>query len=1080
MNSVDNCLSKWVEERPDQILYTFLNGAGQVIESYTYRRFYERINYVAASLAETGKVRFGCPVLLVYPPGLEFIVAFFACVKLGAIPVPVPPPDASGFIGGVEKLAYITADCGAVAALTNQQYLQEQRSLTSRSLEAAKYLNEEPLCFLEWLTTDTMQGEVSDFLSRANPLLFLQYTSGSTQNPRGVTVSHQNVIHNCSITLDHQPIGVSWLPHYHDMGLIGYYLYIMISGGSVFGFSAFNFLKRPLLWLDTITNVGATITSAPNFAFEYCLREDKVPTQKLETLDLSSMRCMMNASEPVRSSVYTRFLAKFAPCGLSPRSLVVAYGLAENTLSVTSYGRFQLTLNKHFLERNQVRIEPPRKDGANQVSLVSCGKPLSGVEVQIVDPKAAIALGEDLIGEVWVGGESKAQGYWNKLELSQAVFNASIGNNSTAKTYLRTGDLGFIHDDELFVCGRLKDVIIIGGRNYYPTDIEKVVESCSPKIRQGCVAAFAIAHNDESEAIVVVAEVKRQDHLPNMEQICQEIRKRYQVDIEVLALVPHHTVAKTSSGKIARHQCKKLWQEGEMKVLASRQRPAKIKSNELIGNLLARFDQEGCEELTLGEVGVDSLTLVNLSLYIEELVNVQDRLSDAQSFEELFDLRILQAITVGELRSLLNQFSSNQKALKLAPETYVQKLRSIEKEERQLMQKDAKLPFEIAPPSSSRTVTGGKVFLTGATGFLGAFMLEALLRLTDFEVVTLVRAEDIQHAKARTEAALRRTGLWNEFLQEAFESRVLALNGNISQPKLGLSDKCWESLANEVSGLYHCGAEVDYVKPYQSSRSANVSGTVEIIRLASSGSTKVLHFASTTFIFGFTSHPILWESDRNTEMKELNFGYAQTKWVAEQLIYEAAQRGLSVKVYRPSLITASKQGQYVRRDIMARLLSYMIRYKVSIDAPNQVSFLPVDVCANNLIALSLIEEPTPNTFHLTADSYYNMQTVCNLISYKFGYSFRYVSIPDFIEHMNTHCSEGDPLFPLVPFFNQNYRKILQMSHKRYDNQSYRHSRDLSPLSMPEPSLEETVSGIVWFLQRENLIPAPLQASLRFG
>lgn len=1072
MNNIVNCLNKWVEETPDQTLYAFLDGVGRVVELYTYRRFHERVNYVATCLVETGKVRFGCPVLLVYPPDLEFIVAFFACIKLGAIPVPVPPPDASGFIGGVEKLAYITADSGAVVALTNQQYLHGQRSLANGNSEAAKYFEEKPLRFLEWLTTDTMQGELSCFSQHINALLFLQYTSGSTQNPRGVVVSHESVIHNCGVTLDHCPVGVSWLPHYHDMGLIGYYLHVLISGGSVFCFSAFNFLKRPLLWLDTITKVGATITSAPNFAFEYCLREDKVPTQKLESLDLSSMRCMMNASEPVRSSVHTRFLAKFAPCGLSPQSLVVAYGLAENTLSVTANGRFQLTLNKHLLERNQVRVESPWKDSSNQISLVSCGKPLPGIEVQIVDPKTAVALGEGLIGEIWICGESKAKGYWNNPELSQEVFNAAINGHGTVKKYLRTGDLGFIHDDELFVCGRIKDVIIIGGRNYYPTDIEKVVESCSPKIRQGCVAAFAIAHNDGNETIAVIAEVRKHDDLPDVEQICQEIRKRCQVDIEVLALVPHHTVAKTSSGKIARQQCKKRWQEGKMKILAYRQRPAGMRSDELIDNLLARFDREGYEELTLGEVGVDSLTLVNLSLYIENLVNVQSSFTDSQSFEELFDLRILQAITVGELRSLLTKFSSNKKALQLAPHTYVQKLRSIEKEERQLMQQDAKLPSDISLQNPNRTLKSRKVLLTGATGFLGAFMLEAILRLTDFEVVTLSRAEDTQHAKARTEASLRRTGLWSEGLQEAFGSRVLALNGDISQSKLGLSDRCWESLVNEVSDLYHCGAEVDYVKPYQSSRSANVSGTTEIIRLASSGSTKVLHFASTTFIFGFTSHPILWESDRNAEMKELNFGYAQTKWVAEQLVYEAAQRGLPVKVYRPSLLTASKLGHYVRRDIMARLLSYMIRYGVSIDSPNQVSFLPVDVCANNLIALSLLDEPTPNTFHLTADSYYNMQTVCTLISHKFGYPFRYISIPDIIEHMNTHCSEGDSLFPLVPFFNKNYRRILQMSHKRYDNQNYRYSRALSPLSMPERSLEETVSSIVWFLQRENLVSAP--------
>ncbi len=237
-------------------------------------------------------------------------------------------------------------------------------------------------------------------------------------------VSHDNVVHNCWATLNHRPTGVSWLPHYHDMGLIGYYLFIMVTGGSMYGFSGAHFLKRPLLWLETITRYRGTITSAPNFAFEYCLREDKVPDARLPSLDLSSMCCMMNASEPVRASTYDRFLAKFGPCGLSPKASVVFYGLAENTLSVTGYGRVQLTVNHHLIEQNHLRIEAPRPDRYNQLSLVSCGKPLAGIDLRIVDPQTRTGLGDDLVGEIWVGGTSKAGGYWNKPEVSDEIFRA--------------------------------------------------------------------------------------------------------------------------------------------------------------------------------------------------------------------------------------------------------------------------------------------------------------------------------------------------------------------------------------------------------------------------------------------------------------------------------------------------------------------------------------------------------------------------------------------------------------------------------------------------------------------------------
>ena len=1086
MQSIADYLEKWVEDIPEQALYTFIDGAQQTLESYTYRRLHERSNYLAACLQSTGRVHFGSPVLLVYPPGLEVIVAFVACLKLGAIPVPIPPPDASGLLGGLEKCASITQDTGAAVALTTLPYRQQLHTLVQRSPEAAQCLQTAPLRGLTWVETDTLQGHLAHFDRRVNPVLFLQYTSGSTQHPRGVIVSHRNIIHNGHATLDHRPVGVSWLPHYHDMGLIGYYLFIMLTGGRVFSFSAFNFLKRPLLWLETISRVGATITSAPNFAFEYCLREDKVPTSQLASLNLSSLRCLMNASEPVRSSTYTRFLAKFAPCGLSPQASVVFYGLAENTLSVTGNGRTLVTVNASLLEQHVLRLESPRPDGYNQRQMVSCGSPLSGVEVKIVETTTGMAVGEGCIGEIWLDGPSKTAGYWNKPALTQDIFQAVLHGDETGKTYLRTGDLGFLHDGELFVCGRLKDMIIMGGRNYYPTDIEAMVERYSSKIRQGCVAAFAI-DGENGEEIAVLAEVQKANDLPDVEALCQEIRQHGQVDIATFALVPHGTIAKTSSGKIARQLCKQRWQAGAIPALVCRQTPASRQPDALLAQVLRRLSVPGCEDCTLAELGVDSLTLVQLSLYIESLCKTHGLLSDAAFSAQLFDLRVLQTVTAGEIQTLLAVYADQEHSLEPPAgeaqeqdvaeiqHAYQERLRDIEQAESRRMRQDAVLPGDIAPPGQQMG-GGDTVVLTGATGFFGAFVLEALLRLTDYNVVTLVRATDAAHAQARTRAALQRTGLWNEDLQDAFAGRVVALSGDMAQPQLGLSQPQWDALAHETSALYHCGAEVDYVQPYASLRGANVGGTLEILRLAGSGTAKVLHFASTTFIFGFCPRHILWESDRNDEMAGLNFGYAQSKWVAEQLVYEAAQRGLPVQVYRPSLITASRHGRYVQRDIMARILAYMMRHGIATDAVNQVSLLPVDICAHNLVALSLLDAPLGHTFHLTANDYYTMAEVSAVITREFGYTFRYTSLEGFVEHMNAHCTQADPLFPLMAFLNHNVGRLHEMRHKRYDNQQYRLAQTKSSLVLPEPPLADTVRSMVTFLLQENLVPAAPRAS----
>jgi thioester reductase-like protein len=225
-------------------------------------------------------------------------------------------------------------------------------------------------------------------------------------------------------------------------------------------------------------------------------------------------------------------------------------------------------------------------------------------------------------------------------------------------------------------------------------------------------------------------------------------------------------------------------------------------------------------------------------------------------------------------------------------------------------------------------------------------------------------------------------------------------------------------------------------------------------------------------MFGFVARALCEESDANAEMAGLNFGYSQSKWVAEQLVLDAVARGLSGRIYRPSLISASRHGRYVRGDLTARILSYMIRHGLSVDSANQFSLLPVDVCANNIVALSCLPEPAPTTVHLTADDYYTMQHVCTTINQHYGYAFEYISLEQFIAHMNRHCTRQDLLFPLMAFFNQNHRSIDAMRAKRYDNRQYRQARERATLTMGEPPLDDTVGRIVTFLLDESLVPAP--------
>ena len=336
-----------------------------------------------------------------------------------------------------------------------------------------------------------------------------------------------------------------------------------------------------------------------------------------------------------------------------------------------------------------------------------------------------------------------------------------------------------MHEGELFICGRLKDMMIIGGRNYYPADIEAVVEAASAKVRTGCVAAFMVDKGADGEGIAVVAEPRRANDLPDLEAICREIRKRCQIEVDSLAIVPHGTIPKTSSGKIARQSCRRSWAAGEVRVIASRKRPTRPGVDGVLDDLLNRVDVEGYEERTLADLGIDSLTLVELSLHLEQLLDAPGAAGRGRAAETWSDLRILQAITVGELRAFVGAYAASGEVPQIAPELIEARLESIDRDELQRMREDARLPAEIVPaPAPAEVLPDATVLLTGATGFLGSFLLEALLRLTEYRVVTLVRAGDADHARARTELALERTGLLDGRLRDAFDSRVRALAGD--------------------------------------------------------------------------------------------------------------------------------------------------------------------------------------------------------------------------------------------------------------------------------------------------------------
>jgi len=1076
MASILDQLDKLGKDHPHKLLYSYIDLNGNPLEGYSYASFIQRTKAIAGRLRKHGRFAAEDRLLLAYPPGLEMICAFFGCVRAGLIPVPVYPPSSRGFQSALYKMIHIAKDCQAAGILTSKDYHASLKTNLTRSGVAASGVDVDYISGLPWIATEDFVDTTSDQpFPDASEILFLQYTSGSTMEPKGVMVTHKNILDTCPLVIDHpNPVVVSWLPQYHDMGLIGCYLYPALRGGTTYGFASMDFIQRPILWFDTITAYQATATAAPNFAYDYCLRAGRLSKESLEDCDLSSLRVMMCAAEPVKADTFTRFLETFEPYGLKAESFYAAFGLAENTLAVSLGGRSIVAVNKRALTLGKAHMitEVSEIDAATQI--VSCGIPLPGIDVKIVDAEQHVSLKPGLVGEIWIAGSGKCLGYWNNPELTLKQFRARLVDDSPYDDgHLRTGDMGFFHNGELFVCGRIKDMIILRGQNYYPQDVENVVEKASGLIRASCVAAFQI-HEDSEPALAIVAEVKNPKALPDARKIAAAVRNYLNVEVALISFIAPRAIPRTSSGKIMRHKTKRMWLEGQFTVLSefSREKDAGVSESgseiqSSFDELKARYNLTGMETYNLVEAGLDSLDLVVFMHELKELLKDKG----AEMLARQVDIGVIQRVSVADLFRLAEQLeSAPEEALVMLRHSLAAFREEQREAEKQMMSDDRKLIFTppVPAPLPDRPVLN-RVLLTGGTGFIGPFLIKSLLELTRAKVYVLVRASDEVQGMQRLRAAMESMGSCGAGLMHLFETRVIPVCGDLSQRELGLTQDGWEFLANEMDAVFHNGATVNYLFNYDRMRDANVIGTNEVLRLAFEGRPKELNYVSTTFIFGWAVKSVLYETDGNQKMELLDFGYSQSKWVAEKVVEDARDKGLSVRIFRPALVSPSVSGGGNNFDIAVRLVAFMVNHGIGVDALNQVSFVPADVVANNIVAISTTSGTQNKTYHVVRDDYANMLDITGLITKATGRQFEIFSIADFVPELIRRCRKEDLLFPLLDFLVGSVDNISAMEFKRYDSSSYQMARDASAMGIPDPSLEDTVNGILKFMHRKGII-----------
>ncbi|NES18231.1 MAG: AMP-binding protein [Symploca sp. SIO3E6] len=1094
-------LQQRATEQPTKTAYSFLQNGETLTKQLTYQELDERARTIALKLRSL--CASGTRALLLYPQSLDFIEAFFGCLYAGVIAVPAYPPRRNQKLS---RLLSLVNDAQATVALTTASTLDTIKSTWNHQSELEQ---------LHWIATDILPTTTQDGISEAltpETLAFLQYTSGSTTVPKGVMVSHGNLINNCAVIkhgFQNLSIVVSWLPFYHDMGLIGGILEPLYSGSPMIFMSPVAFLQKPIRWLKAISHYRGTTSGGPNFAYDLCLR--KIKPEQLGNLDLSSWEVAFNGAEPIKAQTLEQFSRTFAVCGFRRSAFYPCYGMAEATLLITGASMAAppttVSLEKTALEQN--RVVARENQVTESRTLVSCGRSYLNHNVVIADPQSLTLCEEDQVGEIWVSGASVTSGYWQRPELTKETFGAYLADTGTGP-FLRTGDLGFLLDGELYVTGRLKDVIIIRGRNHYPQDIELTVEQSHPALNSNSSAAFTVVVEGE-EQLVVVAEVERRYNYRRQvqEQAKSEsdLSRRQALDVDLIAapirqaVLEHHqlpicaisllrtgSIPKTSSGKIQRSACRNSFLQGQLDIvgewklpleetsdwsngnsangrqkvlngtlaqeLASTngdlQPPLPILSIEALAQDPAVNQDEGFLASTLavpypGALSGESLVsngnnpvdaIENwLKIWFNQKVKIKAQtISGDATFADYGIDSVMAVELVQDLEDWLQspvettiiwnlpnikdfvQYVATQIVTKGAGDASS----SLNYPRSQLnLAAEAVLDPDIYCTSTTELspTAPQAIFLTGATGFLGAFLLAELLQQTPADIYCLVRAAEPKSGKTRIQENLVSYQLW----QPHFQERIIPIIGDLSQPQLGLSWEQFHNLAEQVDSIYHNGALLNYVYPYELLKATNVLGTQEVLRLASLSHPKPVHYISSVAVFDYHTpaleQPLVDEFTSIDCTEGMYLGYSQSKWVADKLVQIAGERGLRVYIYRPSFIGGHSQAGTVNaNDIIWRMIKGFIQmgYMPEIDMPLDIT--PIDYVSQSIVSLSRQNWYVNKVFHLNHPQPMPWQQLAEFIQER-GYQVQLLSLEQWLEKLNllVKPDSNHILYPLIPF-----------------------------------------------------------------
>ncbi len=1025
IKTVTDYLYEQARTDPDHVLLTFIDydeGAKKwVTEDHTVLDTWHRSLEIAYMLRRKG-LRPGDRAVIFSMQDHGTMCAVYGCMMAGVVFTVIPPPIDED---KTERFISVLRSCHPRALISN--YALERDSgvnLTGRLLREAAA---DTLRLKRIYTDRLIPYRRRDVIVPAKPdqLVYLQYTSGSTSAPKGARVLWKNLMKNieqCEDCCSFDGVSLAtWVPFYHNLGLVVCTCLPPLSRGSRgFIFPTLHFLSDPKLWLKLMSDYRITLTVGPGSAYDACTRV--FTEEESHSLSLSQVTHFMNGSEFISASGVSRFYEMF---DIDPNAMAPGYGVAENCCLATFANRDYRTLRLDYESYRQGRavIADTEDPDIPIKEIVSVGRPVKDLTIVIANPKTRKIYPDLRIGEIFMSGDSVVDGYWGDPPANK---NFHQRLNGSDLEFYRTGDLGFMYEGNLYITGRIKEMIVLNGHNIYPSDLQAAVIKGVPALTYSSFGFFSCEINQKEQVVAVVESRDTEDFARLAMEINRVIADRFGFSFYDVVFVPENTIPRTDNRKLQMLKARTLYLEHKLDVTYST-RAYRKKSSSLIGKSIEMAD----ELLDRSAEFVDDLAGRADDIYLQvreafRKVLKTDQFSPDESFLSLggdslqgyelisqieqrlhieLDLRELlrDSSVIGITRYIYTVLGDARAAIRRNPPNLLAECRL-----------DDDIRFEAPYDKSPEECR--KIFLTGATGFLGAYLVRSIFSYyphDGLEIWCLVRASSDEAGLARIRDNMEHYHCWHD----GMASHLHPVCGDISEPHLGLADETWNRLAGEVEVIYHNAALLNFIYPYEYLKLTNVDGTTETLRLASEGRAKYYHYVSSYSVYdtpGNDGKRMMEDAPLN-RWRGFSLAYSETKWVSEKLVGIARKRGLMAAVYRPGDITGAANGIWGLNDIISRMIVSTIQMGAIPLAAYRFHMTPVDYVAKALIYISRKEECFGHAFNLINPQDQGFASVVNYIR-GCGYRVRYIPFRIWKNRLKNSDTSENAMALLVSLF----------------------------------------------------------------